>query len=274
MEVKQNSWLTSYLSISELLDNKENANAINEYIIRTERRQSVDELYESFEDPRAILQFSYTWTQAGETHKVYFGPDLLTDSVKEYEDPSIFVFVQGKPDQRTVAEQLSQLEIRGNLSGLIKALQILEPKIRDLRLLSPFGEPNIWVSVSGNDNPIPLKLMGDGINRFCNISMSMTSDIDYLFIDEIENGIHYSVQKKVWKAIGQVAREQDIQVFATTHSLEMIRAAYEAFKDDDPFEFRYHRLDRKSDGNIRAVTYNKYGMDAVASFNFDHEVRG
>jgi len=275
LEAKQNSWLTSYLSISELLDNKENADAINEYIIRAERSQSVEDLYESFEDPKAILQFSYTWTQAGETHKVYFGPDLLTDSVKEYEDRSLFVSVQGRPDQRTVAERLSQLEISGNLNGLIKALQILEPKIRDLRLLSPFGEPNIWVSVSGNGNPVPLKLMGEGINRFCNISMSMTSDVDYLFIDEIENGIHHSVQCKVWKAIGEVAHKENVQVFATTHSLEMIRAAYEAFKDENDIDFRYHRLDRDRDtGDIEAVTYNEFGMDAVAAFDFEHEVRG
>lgn len=276
LEAKRNSWFTSYLSISEILDNKENANAINEYIIRTERSQSVEELYGSFEDPRAILRFSYTWTQAGETHKVYFGPDLLTDSVKEYEDQSVFVSVQGRPDQQKVAEQLSQLEISGSLNGLIMALQILEPNVRDLRLLSPFGEPNIWVSVTGNDNPIPLKLMGEGINRFCNISMSMTPDIDYLFIDEIENGIHHSVQCDVWKAIGQVARDQDIQIFATTHSLEMIRAAYEAFSEVDKLdEFRFHRLYRSSKTDeIGVATYNELDLDAVATFDFDYEVRG
>lgn len=144
-----------------------------------------------------------------------------------------------------------------------------------MRLLSPFGEPNIWVSVKGTNKPVPLKLMGEGINRFCNIAMNMTSDVDYLFIDEIENGIHHSVQKDVWKAIGKVAREQDIQVFATTHSLEMIRAAYEAFKDENDIDFRYHRLDRDRDtGDIEAVTYNEFGMDAVAAFDFEYEVRG
>ena len=72
--------------------------------------------------------------------------------------------------------------------------------------------------------------MGDGINSVCHFVLTMMADeLDYLFIDEIENGIHHSVQCKVWKAIGQLARDLNIQVFATTHSLEMIRAAYEAF---------------------------------------------
>jgi len=272
-ESQRNSWFTTCLCIKELIDNKENADAINEYILRTERSASVEELYSSFEDPRAILEFNYSWTQAGETHKVYFGPGLLTDSIKEYEEKSGFVSAQGRPDPRTIAEQLSQLEINGKLSDVIESLNIFEPDLHDMRLLSPFGEPNIWVSVKGNKRPIPLKLMGEGINRFCGIAMTMLSDMDFLFIDEIENGIHYSVQKNVWKAIGQVARDLDIQVFATTHSLEMIRAAHEAFKDDDVDDFRFHRLYRDSTtGNIEARTYNEYSIGAAISRK--HEVRG
>ena len=97
-----------------------------------------------------------------------------------------------------------------------------------------------------------------------------------VFIDEIENGIHHSVQCKVWKAIGKLARDLDIQVFATTHSLEMIRAAYEAFKEDGELDdLRLHRLDRDEDtGDIEAVTYNVPALDALATFDFDFEVRG
>ena len=56
----------------------------------------------------------------------------------------------------------------------------------------------------------------------------------------------------------------------------MIRAAYEAFSEDNKLdEFRYHRLDRDRDtGDIEAVTYNKFGMEALAAFDFEHEVRG
>ena len=274
-ESQQDSWFTKCLCIKELIDNKENADAINEYILRTEVSVSVEELFSSFEDPRAILEFNYTWTQAGETYKVYFGPGLLTDSIKEYEEKSGFVSAQGRPEPRTIAEQLSQLEINGELSDVIESLNIFEPGLRDMRLLSPYGEPNIWVSVKGNKRPLPLKLMGEGINRFCGIAMTMLSDMDFLFIDEIENGIHHSVQKEVWKVIGKMAEDQQIQVFATSHSLEMIKAAYEAFKGSVPYIFRLHRLDRHPDsGEIEAITYDEADLDAVAAFDFDFEVRG
>ena len=130
---------------------------------------------------------------------------------------------------------------------------------------------DIWARVNGI--LLPLKAMGEGVNRICHILVTMFSDADFLFIDEIENGIHHSVQKDVWQAIGQAARDLDIQVFATTHSLEMVRAAHEAFKDDDVDDFRFHRLYRDSTtGNIEARTYNEYSIGAAISRK--HEVRG
>ena len=64
-----------------------------------------------------------------------------------------------------------------------------------------------------------------------------------------------------------------MQVFATTHSWEMIEGAHEAFKNDDPYEFRFHRLERNlQTGNIEAVTYNEFGMNAVTRISY--EVRG
>ena len=55
----------------------------------------------------------------------------------------------------------------------------------------------------------------------------------------------------------------------------MIRAAYEAFSEDDKLEeFRYHRLSRsRKTGELRATTYNELDMKAVAAFDFEHEVR-
>jgi len=43
-------------------------------------------------------------------------------------------------------------------------------------------------------------------------------------IDEIENGIHYSAQPKLWRMIFETARELNTQVFATTHSYDCVQA--------------------------------------------------
>ena len=176
--------------------------------------------------------------------------------------------------QSATGKQFSAIRQAKGISTLVNSLRVFEPRLEDLELLYDGHQPLIFADI-GLSKLIPLAHLGEGINRFVGILLALGEFPDgVILIDEIENGIHYSVQKDVWKAIGKIAREFDIQVFATTHSLEMIRAAHQAFKDDDPYDFRYHRLDRsRKTGDIRATTYNELDMDAVAAFDFDHEVR-
>lgn len=179
---------------------------------------------------------------------------------------------QGRPSTEWIRDNFSALDLNGDLPQLLEYLATFESRLSDLRLLSLSGDLTIWGRV--NSYQVPLKAMGEGVNRFSNFAISMLAENpNYLFIDEIENGIHYSVQTKVWHAIGQMARELDIQVFATTHSLEMVHAAHEAFSEDSKLdEFRYHRLDRDREGNIEAVTYSDSGIESAMATNW--EIRG
>ena len=77
-----------------------------------------------------------------------------------------------------------------------------------------------------------------------------------VLIDEIENGLHYSVLKEVWQAIAQTARQSDVQVFATTHSWECLRAAHEAFASEEQYDFRLLRLDRRGE-EVECLSYDR-----------------
>ncbi len=269
------SEIISGLIISELPVERTSSRMFHAYgrFIQQELSIGPDESHKYKERIDAILEFSVS--APGHTLSPAFlpsNPELPTRSFREADENSEFVPVQGREDRATALKKFSQLDKEGEATQLIHLLQRLDPRLSDLRLSMPDGDMDLWARVNGA--LLPIKVMGEGVNRICHILLTMLSGVDYLFIDEIENGIHHSVHKDIWQAIGQAARELDVQVFATTHSLEMIEAAHEAFKNDDPYEFRYHRLDRKSDGDIEAVTYNKFGMDAVAAFDFEHEVRG
>ena len=235
----------------------------------TPRKEAIKQA-ESLE---AAIIIQYKPDQGSQQFAKLYSDETILDSV-DLGIQSNFIPVQGRPDKGTAVEQFSNLVREVRLSKLVETLNALEPRLIDLRLLKEYGEEMLWGQVSSSY--IPLKLMGEGMNRVCHFIVTLMSYPNgYVFIDEIENGIHYSVQKDVWKAIGKVARDLEVQVFATTHSLEMIRAAYEAFSEENKLdEFRYHRLDRgRETGDIEAVTYNELDMEAVASFDFDHEVR-
>ena len=108
--------------------------------------------------------------------------------------------------------------------------------------------------------------MGEGFRRLFLIAVALaTAKGGTLLIDEIENGLHYSVLKDVWNAIAQAARQADVQVFATTHGYECIEAAQEVFSASDEYDFRLHRLDRVDDG-IKAVTYDQEALGAATKF--------
>ena len=66
-----------------------------------------------------------------------------------------------------------------------------------------------------------------------------------LLIDEIENGIHYSVQPDMWHLIFRVAHQLNIQVFATTHSWDCIEAFQKAAQEDTQNEGLLIRLESK-----------------------------
>lgn len=158
---------------------------------------------------------------------------------------------------------------------LLAALQVVEPRLNGLEIWYDGRRPLIKCDI-GLNQPLSLGDLGDGINRVGSLILAM-SEVPggVIFIDEIENGIHHTVQKEVWKAIGSLASEPElnIQLFATTHSYEMIEAAHEAFKDDDPYDFRFHRLNRRSDtGELEAITYDRAGVEAF--IRSQYEVRG
>jgi AAA15 family ATPase/GTPase len=65
-----------------------------------------------------------------------------------------------------------------------------------------------------------------------------------VFVDEIENGLHYSVMPKIWEGIAKAAREFDCQVIATTHSYECLQSAYDGLSEKYEDDFRYIRIDK------------------------------
>ncbi len=174
---------------------------------------------------------------------------------------------------RDTAERFLRLQNAKDVAVLVGGLNVIEPDLVDLRLSTDDIQPYLDADI-GLPRLIALKNLGDGMNRMADVILGMhKASNGIIFIDEIENGFHHSIHENVWRTIDEISDSLNVQVFATTHSAEMIAAANEAFKDDDVDDFRFHRLYRDSTtGNIEARTYNEYSIDAAISR--DREVRG
>lgn len=130
----------------------------------------------------------------------------------------------------------------------------------------------VLVRLKGRPNSrVPLRSLGDGALRLFSIALSLANSSDgFLLIDEIENGIHYSIQRDFWRMILQTAHKNNVQVVATTHSWDCIKSFAQAAQEYEEAEGVLVRLSRRY-GPLRAVEYSE--NDLMTATKNNTEVR-
>ena len=124
-----------------------------------------------------------------------------------------------------------------------------------------------------NNNFYNLNEFGDGLNKYISLVVILLSQTNQIiFIDEIENGIHYTNFDKLWEIILTISKEQNIQVFATTHSKECIDSFARVAKKLEDKEITYTQLKRMVDNSIKAGVYDSDTL--INAIEQEHEVRG
>lgn len=168
--------------------------------------------------------------------------------------------------------RFSQLRIKKRDNLVLDAMQLIEPRLERLEILSPQGATFIYGHLKDYDEPVPLPLLGDGTRRLASLILAIcAAQSGIVLVDEIENGIHHSILKGMWSVVAEAASLFNTQVFATTHSQECVVAAHEAFQERNQYRFRLHRLDRLN-GEIAAATYDRESLEGALSIPL--EVRG
>ncbi|HYO68510.1 MAG TPA: AAA family ATPase [Archangium sp.] len=130
------------------------------------------------------------------------------------------------------------------------ALQIIEPDIERLAALQTGG---MFVKLRDSDERIPLGSMGEGIKRLLALSLNLVSSAGgYLLVDEIDTGLHHSVMTRMWRLVVEVARRLDLQVLATTHSLDCVRALASLYEESPDVRdlISLHRIERGAEASV------------------------
>lgn len=102
----------------------------------------------------------------------------------------------------------------------------------------------------------PLHSLGQGMKTFIyNISSLLIEKDQILFFDEVDNGIHYSLFDKLWEIILTISREQNVQVFATTHSKECIESYARVAKKLKETDIKFLSLYRNKENLLKSITF-------------------
>lgn len=140
----------------------------------------------------------------------------------------------------------------------------IEPRLKRLRYAKLKGtQEHLIYADLGSGPMIPFTQMGQAFARVLHIYCELFSvQPDILLVDEIENGLYYDGLQDFWKGLFTVLRDQDIQLFATTHSKECMETAQKADAQLDGSDLRFLRLDRHVDdlNNIIGTCFNSATM--------------
>jgi hypothetical protein len=119
---------------------------------------------------------------------------------------------------------------------IVAALKLLYADIEAINIVGTDSllERLPKIRVKGSSEPLPLRSLGDGVNHMFGIILALTNAQNGIaLIDEIENGLHYSVQYEMWRLVFRLAKVLNIQVFATTHSWDCIETFQRAATEDE-----------------------------------------
>lgn len=172
-----------------------------------------------------------------------------------------------------IAQLFDKITLTEKEDDVIEALQIIEKNIERLVFIgeNPYRDRVPIVKLRGNNKRFPLKSMGDGINHILSIILALVNcENGCLLIDEIDNGLHYSVQENLWRVIFDLAKKLNIQVFATTHSNDCINSFTEVLKEENNASIGgFYRMQKRKSGKIELVEYNAEELNSVSEHNIE-----
>jgi energy-coupling factor transporter ATP-binding protein EcfA2 len=180
---------------------------------------------------------------------------------RPYTDPFKGIFINPVTTREDTAERFTDVQIRKQEKAILKILRKVEPQLIDLSI----GAENILYCDIGFNRRLPINIVGEGLNKLLSIILAIYDASDgIVLIDEIENSLHYSAQEILWESIFEASKAFNVQVFATTHSFENVKAystAYEKVGDSSD-NMRLYRIEKEME-RLRLVDFNHEALKAA-----------
>jgi len=126
--------------------------------------------------------------------------------------------------------KLSELIESNQTLDVLELLRDLDDNILDLKIVTDryTGAPTILVT-HRRSGPVPVSVLGDGFRRALAIALSIPQARGgLLLIDEIETALFVSFLQTLFAWLVRACEAFDVQLFATTHSLEAVTAMVNA----------------------------------------------
>jgi hypothetical protein len=235
-------------------------------------------------ESKALVNSEFVWQytdEEGESHTSFIrwndslhpreedgtNPGIVIQAAELPPQPvNVFLSARFRENASVDCNVFSDLIKLGEDHLVVDFLQSIDSRVKKIVILTKPAQ--MLYADTGLRQFVPVGLLGDGVNRLLSMALAVfTARNGILLLDEIENGIHYLKLPEMWRNLSTLARHFNVQVFATTHSEECIRAAHTALAGNSPEDLSIHRLDQHENVGQLATTYRDESLDYAVEYN-------
>lgn len=180
-------------------------------------------------------------------------------------------FITCYTEANSLNDGVSNIVKQNKKSQLIEYTQIFDPRIKTIESLPD----SVYVGYEGMNELLPISMCGEGLKKYLYILVSLVgSKNGILLIDELENGIHFSVYHQLWKSLFELSEQTGMQLFVTTHSKELLTslASYLYSAECTSYakeEVRAYTIARTAGPVMKAYRYTSEGIRGAVESNIE-----
>lgn len=176
---------------------------------------------------------------------------------RKFDVPTATLSPYSHRNQPLQLQRLSSAISSGRKDVVLDLLRGVDPELVDLEIIASEGDRPLLTAVFMGGRRMPVTVLGDGFRRALAIAIAVNQVRGgILLIDEIEAAMHVSALDTLFPWLLKSAADFDVQIFATTHSLEAIQEITGAVtRNDADLLAAFHLPSRNApSGTLRRYT--------------------
>jgi len=166
------------------------------------------------------------------------------------------------------AQRFSDLSKMNQEGPIVDAVREEFPMIKTLSVELSGGSGVIHASVDHLPGKVPVGVVSNGVMKFVYLLLAITAyRKGVVLVDEIEDGFYYDRLSDIWSRLLRFCTNAECQLFATTHSLECLKAMLPAVEKHQE-EFSLIRTAR-ANGNVGVSVFSGKALLSLIRQGFD-----
>lgn len=199
--------------------------------------------------------------------------DIDTFSIIKQASKQKIAWISSSRDpQEDIIESFISIQEKDREDDLNRFINNFDSEIEKVKVIGDSIQCRVTAS-DGSFSYRDISEYGDGLRLYVSVIADMfTAENRYIFIDEIDNGVHYTSLDKLWDIILTLSKELNVQVFVTTHSRECIESYCRMVEKHKARDISFITLVKNKEKQIKAIIrdYDTF----TDSIHDSREVRG